>query len=212
MKHLILTMLTAVSFENVAATSTQIEFGLPNPSNQNLCFMNSILQCLAHIPQFYEYFGTNKFRNDISDNTPTYGNVVEGFATLVETINTGISQLQINDQAIQFHKNVVQNHLSTSLENFGDFQQHDAEEFGSHLLDKMDSELNQPSKIQQWMNIQTIDINITDPRQPNTWLPPSHAGNVLRLQVPNSFDTRSSAKLTDLLDIVVMMSMFYITR
>lgn len=55
----------------------------------NTCYMNSIIQCLSNTPQLAEYCITDKYKNYISRNNKTKGQIVEEVAALIKVLWNG---------------------------------------------------------------------------------------------------------------------------
>ncbi|XP_063230596.1 ubiquitin carboxyl-terminal hydrolase 31 isoform X2 [Bacillus rossius redtenbacheri] len=106
----------------------------------NTCFMNAVLQCLAHTDILAEYFVLNQYKLDLRrrKRQGSRGELTEQLALLLKAMWTGLYE---PDMSSQF-KAAVDKHGSQ----YRGGQQHDAQEFLLWLLDKVHEELNTASK------------------------------------------------------------------
>jgi|GEM_PF-2267963 len=115
----------------------QLEPGLVGLYNlRNTCYMNSILQCVSHIPSLREYFMSGKYVAEINETNVlgTKGELAHSFATLLDSLwaeNTkAVSPLEFR------------NAIASLREEFSGSEQHDSQEFLSFLMDGLHEDLN----------------------------------------------------------------------
>lgn len=131
--------------ENDNKTSTKPEvYSLTGIKNHgNTCFMNAIIQCLAHTDLLAEYFVLGDYKKDMKRKAQnkkfgTRGEVTEKLAILLHHLWSS----QYNSQISSDFKVVVGQH---GLQYRG-YAQHDAQEFFLWLLDKVHEDLNRATK------------------------------------------------------------------
>ncbi|XP_017057189.1 ubiquitin carboxyl-terminal hydrolase 8 isoform X1 [Drosophila ficusphila] len=99
----------------------------------NTCYMNSILQCLSNTPQLTEYCISNKYKNNISRNNKTNGQVIEEVAALIKELWNG----QYKCVASRDLRYVVGQYQKI----FRGVDQQDSHEFLTILMDWLHSDL-----------------------------------------------------------------------
>ncbi|XP_031555886.1 ubiquitin carboxyl-terminal hydrolase 43-like [Actinia tenebrosa] len=110
----------------------------------NTCFMNAIIQCLAHTDLLAEYFVLGNYKQDMklrkgqNKKFGTRGEVTEKLATLLRNLWCS----QYNSQLSSDFKAVVGKHGVQ----YRGYAQHDAQEFFLWLLDKVHEDLNRATK------------------------------------------------------------------
>uniref|UniRef100_A0A1I8Q2N6 Ubiquitin carboxyl-terminal hydrolase n=1 Tax=Stomoxys calcitrans TaxID=35570 RepID=A0A1I8Q2N6_STOCA len=99
----------------------------------NTCYMNSILQCLSNTPQLAEYCITDKYKNYISRNNKTKGQIVEEVAALIKVLWNGnykcVASKDLRYVIGQYQKM------------FRGIEQQDSHEFLTILMDWLHSDL-----------------------------------------------------------------------
>jgi ubiquitin C-terminal hydrolase len=131
----------------VNATNTNDKFrqrqyplGLGNLGNT--CFMNSILQCLAHTPQLREYYLSEWYKNDINviNERGTQGILSTEFANLIREMlleDDNASNVPSAIRPIGFKRT-----FGTYASQFSNNDQHDSGEFCISLIDLLNEDTN----------------------------------------------------------------------
>uniref|UniRef100_A0A8C3IBD9 Ubiquitin carboxyl-terminal hydrolase n=1 Tax=Chrysemys picta bellii TaxID=8478 RepID=A0A8C3IBD9_CHRPI len=102
----------------------------------NTCFMNSAFQCLSNVPPLTEYFLNNHYLGELNFSNPLgmKGEIAEAYADLVKQAWSG------------HHRAIVPRMFKTKVGHFASqflgYQQHDAQELLSFLLDGLHEDLN----------------------------------------------------------------------
>lgn len=119
----------------------------------NTCFMNSILQCLAHTSPLLDYCLSKNYEVDINYTTSTMkGSLIKAFANLVHHMwknNESVSPRELKGQIQKFSPRFV------------GYNQHDAQEFLHFLLEGLHNDVNR-IKIKPTPLEMDIDENLND--------------------------------------------------
>ena len=105
----------------------------------NTCFINSILQCLVHVPVMQSYFlnGCHKLELNRRNMHGTRGKLALAFGQL--------SQELLSDNFDAPDTRDVKRIISQKQSQFRGFQQHDSQEFMSLLLQTLHEDLSESS-------------------------------------------------------------------
>ncbi len=108
--------------------------GLANLGNS--CFMSSVIQCLSNTRELRDFFIDGRFTADINKDNPLgfNGELAKCFSQAVLKLWSG------HYQSFTPHK--LKAIISKRSEHFGSYQQQDAHEFMSYLLDGLHEDLN----------------------------------------------------------------------
>lgn len=111
----------------------------------NTCFMNAVLQCLAHTDILAEYFVLDQYKVDMSRRNKlnarkfgTRGELTEQLALMLKALWA----CRYSPELSTAFKSTVERHGAQ----YRGTQQHDAQEFLLWLLDKVHEDLNTASK------------------------------------------------------------------
>ncbi|EGD72697.1 hypothetical protein PTSG_04426 [Salpingoeca rosetta] len=115
-------------------SSYPISTGLKNLGNT--CYMNAVLQCLAHTKQLATYFVQKRYRNHLNRRSKfgCKGEVAEELAELL----TVLTSRQYRHLSPSMFKEV----FASYCPQFAGYDQQDCQEFASMLLDKLHEDLN----------------------------------------------------------------------
>ncbi|MES1905452.1 MAG: Ubiquitin carboxyl-terminal hydrolase 15, partial [Paramarteilia canceri] len=104
----------------------------------NTCFMNSGLQALFCIKSLDSFFSSQEYKNDINCTNPlgTRGLIAEAFYDLIKQI------LQKNSYTSSVSPKILKNALSINAPQFGDYEQQDAQELMTYLIEGLHEDLN----------------------------------------------------------------------
>lgn len=130
---------TSVATTNVQ--SFRYTPGLCGLSNLgNTCFMNSVLQCMSNCPPITKYFLENQHMGELNISNPLgmKGLVAKAFGELIKTMWSGDNNhTPPSNFKIQ---------VSRFAPQFSGYQQHDAQELLTFLLDGLHEDLNRVQK------------------------------------------------------------------
>jgi ubiquitin C-terminal hydrolase len=93
------------------------------------CYINSIVQCLASIPQFVEYFTSNRYMEHINHHnilSNSKGKIAHAFAFVLSQLFQGEKYIVISE---------FKQALAQFWYQYDPYQQQDAQEFLIYLLD-----------------------------------------------------------------------------
>ncbi|KAH3764363.1 ubiquitin carboxyl-terminal hydrolase 15 [Pelomyxa schiedti] len=106
----------------------------------NTCYMNAALQCLSNTPMLTTYFVSGSYKNDLTTNNSLGmdGQIAEQYAGLMNILWSGKYEM------------VAPRELKTTIgkyaKQFNGYNQHDAHELISFLLDGLHEDLNRTTK------------------------------------------------------------------
>jgi len=105
-------------------------------NNGNMCYLNSILQCLSSTHKLVEYFLTNNFQSDLnrSDASVIKNGITEEFFVIIKAI------WEDNFQIISAYK--LKYIIGKSNQQFNSNDQQDSQELLLFLLDGLHEDLN----------------------------------------------------------------------
>ncbi len=108
--------------------------GLANLGNS--CFMSSVIQCLSNTRELRDFFIDGRFIADINSDNPLgfNGELAKCFYQVILKLWSGEYE--------SFPPRNLKSVISKRSENFGGYQQQDAHEFMSYLLDGLHEDLN----------------------------------------------------------------------
>jgi len=115
----------------------QIATGLTGLENYaNNCYMNVVIQALANIPEIRDYFMYDQYLNSLSTNNPlsSGGHVARAFSEVVKALWSGVKKT-VKPAGL---KSIMGKRYSS----FYGYQQCDAQEFFSSLLDNLHEDMN----------------------------------------------------------------------
>lgn len=142
---------TLVTAGSTALTSTSQTVSLPKNREKvglrnlgNTCFMNSILQCVAHTPGFIDSLLTAA-RTDINRRSKLRGQLVERFAELMEEMRNSRSAVSPDQVKLMVGRFAPQ---------FSGYMQQDAHEFLRFLLDGLHEDLNRIQSKQPYRELE----------------------------------------------------------
>lgn len=110
----------------------------------NTCYMNSALQCLAHIPELNSYFLYHFFENELNKDNPlgNNGKVAMSFGSLIASLfDNRYAANQSSFSPREFKYTI--GHFNSL---FADYHQQDSQEFIAYLLDGLHEDLNRVLK------------------------------------------------------------------
>ncbi|KAG8697366.1 CSN-associated deubiquitinating enzyme Ubp12, partial [Ceratobasidium sp. 395] len=131
----------------------------------NTCFMNSALQCLAHIPELDQYFLSGLYRHELNPDNPLgmQGQIANSFGALLhhlypgdgsptastsKPIDRGYSAWGFGggNSSSSYAPREFKQTLGRFAPAFSGYQQHDTQEFLGFLLDGLHEDLNRVLK------------------------------------------------------------------
>ncbi|KAG8862154.1 CSN-associated deubiquitinating enzyme Ubp12 [Tulasnella sp. 330] len=103
----------------------------------NTCYMNSALQCLAHLPELTEYFLSGAFQRELNLDNPlsTGGELAKSYGALLQSL---FNDPLTHSVAPRDFKMKIARHNPT----FSGYMQHDTQELLAFLLDGLHEDLN----------------------------------------------------------------------
>lgn len=115
----------------------QLPYGVCGITNLgNTCFLNSAVQCLSHSPLLRLYFLSNRYRSDINVNNPlgSGGKLAKEFANLFYSL--------WETNVLYITPTRFKRALDKIKPQFSGYEQHDAQEFLSDMLDTLHEDVN----------------------------------------------------------------------
>ncbi|KAL6942797.1 hypothetical protein ACO0RG_001761 [Hanseniaspora osmophila] len=109
----------------------------------NTCYMNSALQCLAHIPEFEEYFKDQCYKSELNLENPLgyEGKVATSFGELVSNLFSPNTP-----SVVAYTPRYFKSCIGYCNSMFQGYQQQDSQEFITFLLDGLHEDLNRVLK------------------------------------------------------------------
>lgn len=157
-----------ISEPSTSVTRTNVQTfrytpGLCGLSNLgNTCFMNSVLQCMSNCPPITKYFLENQHLGELNTTNPLgmKGLVAKAFGDLIKTMWSGDhSHTAPSNFKIQ---------VSRFAPQFSGYQQHDAQELLTFLLDGLHEDLNRVKK-KPYIELKDADGRLDDVVAKESW-------------------------------------------
>ncbi|CUM63100.1 uncharacterized protein PRCAT00000666001 [Priceomyces carsonii] len=144
-------------FDSLSKYSKGGTLGLQNLGNT--CYMNSALQCLAHIPEVNLYFLFNIFKRELNVENPlgNHGNVANSFGSLLKQLFDPSNKA--SSVAPREFKSTIGHYSSMFL----GYLQQDSQELLSWLLDALHEDLNRIHNKPYYEKPELKDEEIGDP-------------------------------------------------
>uniref|UniRef100_A0A915J7T6 ubiquitinyl hydrolase 1 n=1 Tax=Romanomermis culicivorax TaxID=13658 RepID=A0A915J7T6_ROMCU len=103
----------------------------------NTCYLNAAIQCLLSVPPFVEYFISGRYEKHINEENKlgTGGLLAKSFAKLIR-------EMASTNWCYKIHVGEFKRIVSKHQSRFRGYDQNDAEEFLSYLLDALHEDLN----------------------------------------------------------------------
>ncbi|KAG8958696.1 CSN-associated deubiquitinating enzyme Ubp12 [Tulasnella sp. 419] len=103
----------------------------------NTCFMNSALQCLAHLSELTEYFLTGVVNKEINPSNPlgTSGELARSYTSLLSQLFSPTGPYSVAPRDFKLK-------ISRHAPSFSGYAQHDTQELLAFLLDGLHEDLN----------------------------------------------------------------------
>jgi len=105
----------------------------------NTCYMNSIIQCISHLPMFSAYFRDGRHKNMIEKKS------IDDKINISEPLSVLLCSMWENNYKIE--PNTFRNTVGKINKNFLGYMQHDSQEFLNFLLDRIHEEINTKVKV-----------------------------------------------------------------
>jgi ubiquitin carboxyl-terminal hydrolase 4/11 len=147
---------SAVEGTRIMASRKRFASGLANMGNT--CFMNSMLQCLAHTESLRRYFLSGEYENDLNRDNPlgTGGDLATQFAYLLSEMwgvptkrRTVMGTTEYNyptSSTTAVYPRSFKYTLGKHAEQFSGYDQHDSQELATYLLDALHEDTNRVTK------------------------------------------------------------------
>eukprot|EP01130_Rhizamoeba_saxonica_P003672 TRINITY_DN1530_c0_g1_i1.p1 TRINITY_DN1530_c0_g1~~TRINITY_DN1530_c0_g1_i1.p1 ORF type:complete len:1288 (-),score=325.60 TRINITY_DN1530_c0_g1_i1:25-3888(-) len=126
----------------------------------NTCYMNSGLQSLSNTPGLAEYFSSNLYKYELNKRNPlgSGGQIAKEFSKVIKKLWSDPSRRTINTVIPLGFKKA----LSNVNDQFSGFQQQDAQEMLSCLLDKLHEDLNRVIEKPYFPGVDTDDKSVQE--------------------------------------------------
>lgn len=115
----------------------------------NTCYMNSALQCIAHVPELTYYFLYGFYKKEINRENPLgkKGKLAEAYASLIRHL---FDKRMLNNQGSGYRESFSPRDFRYTIgvfnSMFSDYRQQDSQEFLTFLLDGLHEDLNRVLK------------------------------------------------------------------
>ncbi|KAG6850558.1 hypothetical protein H0H93_011757 [Arthromyces matolae] len=134
---------SAPSWKSSSTKERALEPGTLGLGNMgNTCFMNSALQCLAHMKELTDYFLTGLYQDELNPDNPLgmHGAIAQAFGALLQRIWAS------SGSSTSYSPREFKTQLQRFAPQFSGYQQHDSQELVAFLLDGLHEDLNRVLK------------------------------------------------------------------
>ena len=121
----------------------------------NTCFLNSAVQCLAHVHDLSTYFLTNQYTEDLNPQNPlgAGGLLAKSYDKVLKDLFFGLSNA--------VSPTSLKRAIARFAPRFAGCHQHDAQEFLAYFLDGLHEDLNR-AKEKKYVEMPNVDGNRVD--------------------------------------------------